>query len=141
MKLSEIKGEAVLDVIADLIAPISNIAIDKEASELFSRKPLPANMTVGQFMLLRAQKAIPKLLKEHKNDVIDILSTLAMEPKEEYLKKLTIAKLISDTVDVLTDECIAGLFFSARTNEAEETSGSARENTEEGMPEDLSGIA
>ena len=138
MKLSDIKGEATLSVIADLVIPVANIASDKEASELFGRKPLPAGVTVSEFMIERAKKSIPALLKNHKSDVIDILSTLSLEGKEEYLASLTIPKLIVDVLDILTDDVFGQFFYSAQTNEHEEASGSAPENTEVVQPEDLS---
>lgn len=130
MKLSDIKGEIVIDVIADLIVPIANIAVDNEASELFSRKPLPLGMTAGQFMAMRAKKAVPALLKNHKEDVIDILSTLAMKNRDEYLTGLTIPSLLKDAFEVVTDDCFVELFYSAQTNEVGESSGSVPENTE-----------
>lgn len=131
MRLSDIKGENVLDVTADLIVPIANIAMDKEASELFGRKPLPVGMTKGQFMMARAKAAVPALLKRHKEDVICILSTLAMKSREEYLDGLTFLSLIDDVYEVITDETIGQLFFSAQTNVADVSSGSALESTGE----------
>lgn len=131
MKLSDIKGEIVIDVIADLIVPIANIAVDSEASELFSRKPLPVGMTNGQFMAARAKKAVPALLRNHKDDVIDILSTIAMKDKEEYLAGLTITSLLKDAYEVVMDDIFVELFYSAQTSENEESSGSAQESTEE----------
>lgn len=131
MKLSDIKGEIVIDVIADLIVPIANIAVDSEASELFSRKPLPVGMTNGQFMAARAKKTVPALLRNHKDDVIDILATIAMKDKEEYLAGLTITSLLKDAYEVVMDDIFVELFYSAQTSENEESSGSAQENTEE----------
>ena len=40
MKLSDIKGERTLDVIAEIIDPVANIAEDKAASDLFQKKNL-----------------------------------------------------------------------------------------------------
>ena len=49
MRLSDIQGERVFDVIADTIVPIANIAEDDAASALFKREKLPDGMTVQQF--------------------------------------------------------------------------------------------
>ena len=38
MRLSDIKGDRVFDVIADIIDPIANIASDETASALFKRE-------------------------------------------------------------------------------------------------------
>ena len=41
MKLSDIQGDRVFDVIADIIDPIANIAEDEKASAMFRREKLP----------------------------------------------------------------------------------------------------
>lgn len=45
MKLSDIQGDRVFDVIADIIDPIANIAEDEKASAMFQREKLPEGMT------------------------------------------------------------------------------------------------
>ena len=127
MRLSDIKGERTLEVIADIINPIANIAEDEVASELFKREKLPDGMTVKTFLLQRAKKAVPALLRGHKGDIIAILSTIEGTTPEEYAGTLNLVKLMKDTVDLLSDEAFTELFISAQTGE---TSGSARETTE-----------
>lgn len=110
MKLSEIKGERVMDVIADLIAPISAIAEDKEASDLFVKRTPPEGMDAKKFVMERAKKSVPKLMKSHKRELITILSTIEGTPYNEYLEKMTMPKLITDVLDILTDETFLQLF-------------------------------
>ena len=45
MRLSDIKGDRVFDVIADIIDPIANIAVYETASALVKREKLPEGMT------------------------------------------------------------------------------------------------
>lgn len=127
MRLSDIKGERTLEVIADIIDPIANIAEDEEASSLFKREKLPEGMTAKKFLLQRARKAAPALLKGHKSDIIAILSAIEGTSPEAYAGALNLVKLIKDTVDLLTDEAFGALFISAQTGDS---SGSAPENTE-----------
>lgn len=127
MRLSDIKGDHVLDVIADLIDPICNIAKDEVASELFRREKLPENVTVKAFLLKRFRKAIPTLLRSHKADIIAILSTISETSPDEYSSVLNLPKLFKDCVELLTDDVFIDLFTSAQS---ENSSGSARENTE-----------
>ena len=127
MRLSDVKGERTLDVVADIIDPIANIAEDEVASELFTRKKLPDGMTPQKFLLQRARKAVPPLLKGHKQDVITILSTIEGTSPKEYTGALNLAKLFRDCVELLTDEAFEELFISAQTGDS---SGSAQENTE-----------
>ena len=127
MKLSDIKGERTLDVIADIIDPIANIAEDEAASNLFRKERLPEGTTKKSFLLQRARKAVPALLKGHKGDIIAILSTIEGTTKEEYMASLNLVKLAKDAIDLLTDEAFTTLFISAQSGTS---SGSAPESTE-----------
>lgn len=127
MRLSDIKGERTLEVIADIIDPIANIAEDEEAAALFKREKLPEGMTAKKFLLQKARKAAPALLKGHKGDIIAILSAIEGTSPEAYAGALNLVKLIKDTVDLLTDEAFGTLFISAQSGIS---SGSAPENIE-----------
>lgn len=127
MRLSDIKGDRVLDVIADIIDPIANIASDETASALFKREKLPEGMTAKAFLLERARKAVPALLKGHKSDIITVLATIEGISAYDYRASLTLAKLIQDTAELLTDEAFGELFISAQS---ENNSGSAQESIE-----------
>ena len=126
MRLSDIKGDRVFDVIADIIEPIANIASDETASALFKREKLPDGMTAKAFLLERARKSAPALLKWHKGDIITILATIEGVSSEDYRASLTLAKLMQDAVELLTDDAFGELFISAQSGTS---SGSAQENT------------
>lgn len=127
MRLSDIQGERVFDVIADIIDPIANIAEDETASALFKREKLPEGMTAKQFVTQRARKALPALLKGHKSDIISILASIEGVSAERYKGALNLVKLIRDAAELLTDEAFGALFLSAQSGNS---SGSAQENTE-----------
>ena len=128
MRLSDIKGDRVFDVIADIIDPIANIASDETASSLFKREKLPEGMTAKEFLLERARKAVPALLRGHKSDIITVLATIEGVYADDYRASLTLAKLMQDTAELLTDEAFGELFISAQSGTS---SGSAQENTVE----------
>ncbi len=125
MRLSDIKGDRVFDVIADIIDPIANIASDETASALFKREKLPEGMTAKAFLLERARKAVPALLKWHKSDIITVLATIEGVYADDYRASLTLAKLMQDTAELLTDEAFGELFISAQSGTS---SCSAQEN-------------
>lgn len=127
MKLSEIKGDRTLEVIADIIDPVANIAEDEDAAKLFKREKLPEGMTAKKFLLRRIRESLPTLLKNHKADIIAILSTIEGTSPEEYSATLDLTKLTKDIIDLLTDDAFTQLFISAQSGEP---SGSAQENTE-----------
>ena len=128
MRLSDIKGDRVFDVIADIIDPIANIASDETASALFKREKLPEGMTAKSFLLKRARKAVPALLKGHKSDIITVLSTIEGASADDYRASLTLAKLMKDMAELMTDEAFGELFISAQSGTS---SVSAQENIEE----------
>lgn len=128
MRLSDIKGERTLDVIAEIIDPIANIADDEEVSGLFKREKLPEGVTVKSFLLKRVRQHLPLLLKNHKGDIIAILSAIEGVDPAEYEGMLNLVKLVKDCTELLTDEAFEVLFISAQTGER---SGSAPVNTED----------
>nr|DAF12537.1 MAG TPA: hypothetical protein [Caudoviricetes sp.] len=127
MKLSDIQGERVFDVIADIIDPVANIAQDNAASALFRRERLPEGMTAKNFLVWRARKSLPVLFKEHKGDIIAILAAIEGVSEEQYKSELTLIKLMQDATELLTDDAFTSLFISAQSGKS---SGSAQENTE-----------
>ena len=127
MRLSDIKGDRTLEVIAEIIAPIANIAEDEEASAMFKREKLPDGMTAKKFLMKRVRKSLPVLLKGHKEDIILILSAIDGSDPMEYSRTLNLVKLVKDCTDLLTDEVFMQLFISAQS---ENSSGSAQESIE-----------
>lgn len=127
MKLSDIQGERVFDVIADIIDPIANIAEDDAASALFKREKLPDGMTAKAFLIKRARKSLPALFKGHKGDIIAILSAIGGVSEEQYKSELNPIKLMQDATELLSDEAFGVLFISAQSGKS---SGSAQGNTE-----------
>ena len=125
MRLSDVKGDRVLDVIADVITPIANIAEDENASALFRKEKLPDGMTPKGFMLQRMKKSLPSLLKGHKDDIIAILSSIEGVTPDEYAGGLDLLKLTKDFVDLVTDEAFNAFFISTQGS-----SGDTSENTE-----------
>ena len=130
MKLSDIKGTRTLDVIANVIEPICNIAEDDEAATLFKREKLPDGMTVKKFLLQRAKTCIPVLLRDHKQDLIAIFAAIEGVTLNEYGDELDLPKLFKDFVELLTDDVFRTFFISAQSEKDVVPSGSAQENTE-----------
>lgn len=127
MKLSEIKGERTLEVIAELIDPIANIAEDENASLLF-KKTKGDSKDKKKDLLKKIRKSVPSIVKNHKDDIISIFSTLSGKTKEEYTNKLDLLSLIKDFTELVTDDCFITLFISAQTMEEDSVSGTVQEN-------------
>lgn len=127
MKLSDIKGDRVIDVIADLIEPVANIAADKSIT-LFKREVPPDGMSAHDFAAMKIRKGAPVLLKTHKDDVVSILATIKGQTPAEYAENLNMASFVLDAIELLSDSAFVDLFTSAARTD--ESSGSASGNTE-----------
>ena len=114
MKLSEIKGEQALDVLADLIEP---------ASEIMTDKMVVASAKNGQKM-----RAIKLAIKNHKRAVIEILAALDGAEADEY--EVNVLTLPAKLLEILNDPLVMGLFTSQGQNLEKTSSGSAMENIE-----------
>ena len=138
MKLSDVKGERVFDVIADCIEPIANIANDPDAAAMFKKEKLPEGETPKHFLLMRTKKSLPSLLKTHRKDVIAILSSIEGTSKKKYAQDLTLTKLMYDCIELLNDETFLELFTSAQRKTDNGSSGSAQGSIEEPLQLKLS---
>ena len=110
MKLSDIKGDACLDVLADITGPIIALAQDEDVKALFSGKGCPDGEDRYQYATEQVKNALPKLVKAHNAEVIQILAALDGNTPEEYADGLTLAKLMADLVELLTDEDFGSFF-------------------------------
>lgn len=108
MKLSEIKGERALEVIADLIEPITNIASDKNCKGAFVTHPEEGE-TNEEAVARNIKEKIPTLLKSHKKDLVNIVGTLEGKNAEE----LSLIEITHSVLEMLNDKALLQLFFSA----------------------------
>ena len=111
MKLSEVKGERALDVIAEIIPPICNLASDENVKQLFSNNAtLPEGMSADQFTLERIKNGLPAMMKTHKADFIHILASIEGVTDDEYAASMSIVTLIKDALDLVVDPDFRALF-------------------------------
>ena len=96
MKLSDIKGEKALDVLADIIEPISEIMADKEVAKTTRSS--------------KRSKAISLALKNHKAAVIQILAALDGKDVSEY--ECNLLSLPKQILDIVNDPAVIELFTS-----------------------------
>ena len=109
MRLSEIRGERVFDVIADIIEPACNIIQDKDAAAIFDRtEKRPDGMTASDFVIGKIKRSMPALMRTHKDDLAAILASVNGMDKAEYMENLTMPKLIQGVYEILTDEDLLG---------------------------------
>lgn len=130
MKLSDIKGDRVLDVIADIIDPIANIAQDKDVAAMFKREAVPDGMEARDFFAKRMRKGLPVLLKGHKADIIAIMAAIEGVTHEQYAASLDFPKLFTDVMELVTDDVLLDFLSSSETGKGAYASGSASASSE-----------
>ena len=130
MKLSDIKGDRVLDVIADIIDPIANMVQDKDVAAMFERKAVPDGMEARDFFAERMCKGLPVLLKGHKADIIAIMAAIDGVTPEQYAESLDFPKLFTDVMGLVTDDAFLDFLSSPETKKDADAPGSASASSE-----------
>lgn len=107
----DIKDEDALDVLAEVVEPISTICAD-EAIKKYRDKPIA---TIVSYMI-----------KNHKKEAMQILTAFS---DGEY--HCNLATLAFDLFKLFSDETVQSLFKSSVQSGEQNASGSVTENTEE----------
>ena len=119
-KLSDYQGEEAIELMADIIEPMTTILGDEEVQKL------------AKAGVKAPAKYIKPMLKGHPREVIEILARIEGEPYEEYSKKVNAFTLPVQLLAVINDPQVKSLFTlqgqTAKTSLA--SFGSATENTE-----------
>lgn len=113
MRISELKGEQALDVLADIMEPAADIMSDKEVAELYRAG--------------NGVKAVSVAIKNHKKAVIEILAILDGEDPATY--EPPIMALPVKLLEILNDPGVQQVFTPQGQNEDAESSGSVTGNT------------
>lgn len=122
MRLSDVKGERAIEVVADIIEPIYRIAQDEAAIDVFRPKECPEGTDPKAFMAARMAKGVPALLRGHKADLIAILAAIEGADPDEYAESLDLAKLTASLVEMVTDPALLG-FLASSAPDSEPTRG------------------
>ena len=133
MKLSDFKGEQAIDVLAQIMTPASHIISD----EKFKKMVKDGNTYLAIAVYI---------LQNHKEDILDMYEPLTQEDKTEATPiKLVgmIMDIVQDTalnvklvgmiMDIVQDTALNDLFTSQGQNGTSTPSGSAMENTVDGL--------
>lgn len=109
MRISEVKGERALDLIADVM-------------EIFGDEAVNDAFKAGH-----NSEAIVLMLRKHKTATVDMLA--ALNGTTEYTSPAT--AVMGELTEILSDPDFLNLFTSQGTSETEMRSSSASENTKD----------
>ena len=112
MKLSEIRGERVFEVIADLIGPVTVLAEDEKVKALFRGEKKKGESNKA-YTMRSVRTNLPYLLKTHKGELMQIFAVLDGKPVEEYAGNVNLFTLTKGIMEMFNDEALLELFTSA----------------------------
>lgn len=115
MKLSEIKGEEALEVLADIMEPAAVIMADERVLNTIQKEPKIV--------------AASKIIKWHTKEILTVLAYLNQEDPETF--KPSLLALPKMVIDLMNDPELTDLFQSQGLTTEGESSISASENTTE----------
>ena len=122
MKLSEIRGEAAIDVIADIFDPVTEIMADEEIKKMYQMKPRPHTLLIAQAILKRQKKAILEILAYLNNE----------DPKTFKPSLIELPVMLVNLInEVESHEELASLFQSQPQKMASVSFGAVTPTTEE----------
>lgn len=116
MKISDYRGEDAIELLADLIEPVSFIIGDDEFRDKARAGVAPLGLA-------------KYVLKAHKREVLEILARIDGKDPKDY--KPGIFELPSRVMELFNDEDFMSLFTSQAGSGVTPAFGSAMENTEE----------
>ncbi len=116
-RLEDARGADAIDLIADLIDPLTEIAQDEEILKLTRKKGTPV------FKIVQA------ILRRHKDSAIQILAIIDGVEPEDY--KGNAFTIIGRLLSLLNNKDIQSFFGVSPERKQKKSSGRATENTEE----------
>lgn len=117
-KLQDIKGEEAIDVMVDIIEPISKIAKDDKVLEAISS---------GNYKSIDFVKTV---IKKYKKEIITIMAIIDGKSYKDFLESFNVLTLPAMLIDTFNDPQIMALFPSAAETTDVNSSSSAMESTE-----------
>lgn len=118
-RLQDIKGLEAIDVLADLLDPITELVKKPEILKVIDENGLNDIET------------IKALIKGGKMEVLQILAILDGRPIGEFLETFDILTLPVMLYQTFNDDALQAVFTSQGQNDAVKSSGLAMESTEE----------
>lgn len=120
-KLSEIKDDEAMDVLAEIIEPASIIIADEEFK-------VAVRGNKKEEIKPDRLKAVKIAITKYREEIVKIMATLDGKPVEEFhYNVLTLPQMV---LSIFNDKELIGFFSPQAENDSRKSSGSATVNTE-----------
>ena len=115
MKITDFKGEEALDLLVNIMEPVTIIFADKAVRDAYKSQP--------------KLQLVKTVLKSHMAEVLEIMAMLNGMSADEYKAAITIPGLIRQVLELINDKELQS-FLESQAAETESTaSGLPTENT------------
>ena len=115
MKITDFKGEEALDLLVNIMEPVTIIFADKAVRDAYKSQP--------KLLLVKT------VVKSHKAELLEIMAMLNGMSADEYKAVITIPGLIRQMLELINDKELQS-FLESQAAETESTaSGLPTENT------------
>ena len=126
-KLSSFGFDEGMDVVADIIVPIGNIALSPAFGGIFFKDKPAEGESAMQFTIRRVRDNLPTLARDHRDDMAAIAARLSGVTVEEYRARTSFVRFINDLLSILDDPDMMELFTSAAPSPRPAASAAASE--------------
>lgn len=118
MKLSEFRGEDALDVLAEIISPVTEILNDGDIKNAWRN-----NRDLASCCELA--------LKKHRKAMVTVLAATQQKTYEEYMKTVTVFSIPLHLAELASDEVLLDFFLPPPVMKKVASSGDATEAIQE----------
>lgn len=109
MKFSKIPADRAFDVLADISAPLANIASDEKLIKILQ------GFQGDDVQAAKVAKAVCLIAKNHKDDLNAILAATEGQTVDKYLAARSAARVIADAIELLSDDQLTSFLATPAT--------------------------
>jgi hypothetical protein len=115
MKITDFKGEEALDLLVNIMEPVTIIFADKAVRDAYKSQP--------------KLQLVKTVVKSHMAEVLEIMAMLNGMSADEYKAAITIPGLIRQVLELINDKELQSFLESQATETESTASGLPTENT------------
>lgn len=105
MRIKDITGERSFTILKDVVPYIERFGKNEYFRKIFSKDGMPTDPEKQTDVVVqRIAENLPNLISDSKNDLVAYFSLLEDVSPEEYLKNISMEKIMDGIMDMFSDE-------------------------------------